>query len=167
MPNRLKMSKIKSILTLRQQGWSFTRIARELRIHRQTVARHIQEHSKASQAPTGTDGPKPSKTPTGSGDSRSTKAPRRSPSHGMGRSDCEPLRLDQQAGTVVRRTESCRATTLCHERPIQARRASERVQSTTCCRTPSLALRACNRDASSGFEKRTIRCGNARLGRGE
>ena len=92
MPNRLKMSKIKSILTLRQQGWSFTRIARELGVHRQTVARHVQEHSKASQAHNGTDDPKPSKAPTGSGDSKSTKAPRRSPSHGMGRSDCEPLR---------------------------------------------------------------------------
>ena len=38
MPNQLKMSKIQSILALRQQGWSFTRIARELGIHRQTVA---------------------------------------------------------------------------------------------------------------------------------
>jgi len=92
MPNRLKMSKIKSILTLRQQGWSFTRIARELGIHRQTVARHVREHSKPPQAPTGTDGPKPSKAPTGSGDSKSTKAPRGSLSHGIGRSDCEPLR---------------------------------------------------------------------------
>jgi hypothetical protein len=27
MPNRLKMSKSKSILALRQQGWSFSRIA--------------------------------------------------------------------------------------------------------------------------------------------
>ena len=37
MPNQLKMSKIQSILALRQQGWPFTRIARELGIHRQTV----------------------------------------------------------------------------------------------------------------------------------
>ena len=39
MPNQLKMSKIQSVLALRQQGWTFTRIARELGIHRQTVAR--------------------------------------------------------------------------------------------------------------------------------
>ena len=58
MPNRLKMSKIQSILALRQQGWSFTRIARELGIHRQTVARYVREHSKPSEAPTGSDGAK-------------------------------------------------------------------------------------------------------------
>lgn len=92
MPNRLKMSKTQSILALREQGWSFTRIARELGIHRQTVARYVREHSKSTLAPTGSDDPKSTKAPTGSVESKSTEALRSSPSAGMGRSDCEPLR---------------------------------------------------------------------------
>jgi len=54
MPNRLKMSKVKTILTLREQGWSFVRIARELGIHRETVARYvrlIQNRQKGSRSP--------------------------------------------------------------------------------------------------------------------
>lgn len=92
MPNQLKMSNVQSILALREQGWSFTRIARELGIHRQTVSRYVQEHSKPSPAPTGSDGPKSTKAPTGSADSKSTKAPRGTSSAGVSRSDCEPLR---------------------------------------------------------------------------
>ena len=92
MPNRLKMSKIQSILALREQGWSFTRIARELGIHRQTVARYVRTHSKSTQAPTGPDGSKSTEAPTGAVDPKSTQAPRRSTSRGVGRSDCEPLR---------------------------------------------------------------------------
>jgi transposase len=92
MPNRLRMSKTQSILALREQGWSFTRIARELGVHRQTVARYVREHSKSTPAPPGSDGPKSTKAPTGSVDSKSTQAPRRSSSAGIGRSDCEPLR---------------------------------------------------------------------------
>ncbi len=92
MPNRLKMSKVQSILALREQGWSFTRIARELGIHRQTVARCIGDHSKSTAAPTGSDDPKSTKAPTGSGNSKSTKAPRKPSSDSVSRSDCEPLR---------------------------------------------------------------------------
>ena len=49
MPNQLKTSMIQSIIALRQQGWSFTRIAQELGIHRQTVADHVRAHSKATE----------------------------------------------------------------------------------------------------------------------
>lgn len=104
MPNRLKMSKAKSILALRQQGWSCTRIANELGIHRQTVARYLQLHSKSTKAPTGSEEPKSTKAPTGSDDSKSTEAPTGCedsksteasaviPHERVGRSDCEPLR---------------------------------------------------------------------------
>jgi len=92
MPNRLKMSKVQSILALRQQGWQVTRIARELGIHRQTVARCIRDHSESTQAPTGSDGPESTQAPTGSDGPKSTQAPRSSCSDGIGRSDCEPLR---------------------------------------------------------------------------
>jgi len=73
MSNQLKMPKIQSILTLREKGWSFTRIAKELGIHRQTVARYVRLHSKPSQAPTGSGGAKSTQAPTGSVDSRSTQ----------------------------------------------------------------------------------------------
>ena len=92
MPYRLKMSKIQSILALRQQGWTLTRIARELGVHRQTVARYVWGHSESTEAPTGSDGPKSTQAPTGSVDSKSTQAPRSSSGGDVSRSDCEPLR---------------------------------------------------------------------------
>ena len=92
MPNQLKMSKIQSVIALRQQGWSFTRIARELGIHRHTVAEHVRGHSKPTEAPTGSEEPKPTQAPTGPVDSKPTEAPRNSLPGGNGRSDCEPLR---------------------------------------------------------------------------
>lgn len=53
MANRLKMAKIQAILTLHQRGWSYRRIAAELGIHRETVARHVLAHSKLAEAPPG------------------------------------------------------------------------------------------------------------------
>src|ERR1039458_4942463 len=102
MPNQLNMSKIQSILALRQQGWPFTRIARELGIHRQTVADYVREHSEPTEAPTGSEEPKPTEAPTGPVDPKPTQAPRSLPPGGNGHSDCEPLRdlieskLDQE-----------------------------------------------------------------------
>jgi hypothetical protein len=42
MANVLKMAKVQSIQTLHARGWSQRRIARELGIHRETVARYVQ-----------------------------------------------------------------------------------------------------------------------------
>ncbi len=92
MPNQLKMSKIQSALALRQQGWTFTRIAQELGIHRETVAQYVRRYSKPTEAPTGSDGPKPTEAPTGTSDSKPAEAPRSPLADGSGRSDCEPLR---------------------------------------------------------------------------
>ena len=92
MPNQLKMSKIQSVLALRQRGWTFTRIANELGIHRETVAQYVHQHSKPTEAPTGSEEPKPAQAPIGSVGSKPTEAPRSSLSEGSGRSDCEPLR---------------------------------------------------------------------------
>jgi transposase len=55
MANRLNMATIQTVLTLLQQKWSYRRIARELGIHRDTVARLAAE-SKAATAPPGSDG---------------------------------------------------------------------------------------------------------------
>lgn len=56
MANRLKMAKRDAILTLHQRHWSIRRIAKELGIHRDTVARHIQQieaGAKPARAPLG------------------------------------------------------------------------------------------------------------------
>jgi len=56
MANLLKMAKIDAILTLHQRNWSIRRIAKELGIHRDTVARHIQlveTKPKPARAPLG------------------------------------------------------------------------------------------------------------------
>ena len=42
MANQLKMAKVHSIQTLHACGWSQRRIARELGVHRETVARYVQ-----------------------------------------------------------------------------------------------------------------------------
>jgi transposase len=58
MANLLKMAVIESIVTLRQRGWSLRRIARELGIHRETVARHLRQgpvESKPAHAPPGSE----------------------------------------------------------------------------------------------------------------
>jgi len=92
MPNQLKMSKIQSILALRQQGWPYTRIARELGIHRQTVASYVREHSKSTEAPAGTEESKPTEAPTGPDDSKPPEAPRSSLPDNNSRSDCASFR---------------------------------------------------------------------------
>ena len=67
MPNQLKMSKIQSIIALRQQGWSFTRIARELGIHRQTVADHVHRAFKTDRSAYRLGGAKTDRSTTGPG----------------------------------------------------------------------------------------------------
>ncbi|MGC8623810.1 MAG: helix-turn-helix domain-containing protein, partial [Phycisphaerae bacterium] len=77
MVNQLKMADTQAILALHAKGWSARRIARELKVDRETVGRHIRlQHeadSKPANAPTGAavldqaaDGSKPAIAPTGS-----------------------------------------------------------------------------------------------------
>jgi transposase len=72
MANLLKMADRETILTLYRRGWSQRRIAAELGINRETVARHIRladSLPKPANAPTGAaadhDAPKPANAPTG------------------------------------------------------------------------------------------------------
>jgi transposase len=66
MANLLKMALIESIFTLHERGWSARRIARELGIHRETVARHLQQGpipSKPAIAPIGSEATEPESKP--------------------------------------------------------------------------------------------------------
>jgi transposase len=70
MANRLKMALAESIHTLYLRGWSQRRIARELGINRETVARHLSDLLPAS---------KPANAPIGSGDVPDRSKPANAP----------------------------------------------------------------------------------------
>ncbi len=72
MANLLKMAISETIRTLHRRGWSQRRIAAELGIHRETVARHLrlpEPSPKPANAPAGSDeaggAPKPANAPAG------------------------------------------------------------------------------------------------------
>jgi transposase len=74
MSNQLKMAQVQSILALSGRGWSQRRIARELGVDRETVARYVGlSAANPAKVPTGSEGvatagedPNPAKLPTGS-----------------------------------------------------------------------------------------------------
>jgi transposase len=108
MANLLKMAISETIRTLYRRGWSQRRIAAELGVNRETVARHIRQDElppKPAKAPLGSgaspDQPKPAKAPTGAEADRGDPEPADPPigpgeggqPRGSGRvSDCEPWR---------------------------------------------------------------------------
>ncbi len=53
MANQLKVAKVLSIKTLHEQGWSQRRIARELGVSRDSVAKYLRQQSKPAKAPIG------------------------------------------------------------------------------------------------------------------
>ncbi len=63
MSNQLSMDTVQAIHALHAQDWSQRKIARELGIHRSTVAAHLA--SKPAKVPTGSDGSKPARPPFG------------------------------------------------------------------------------------------------------
>src|SRR5437016_13261876 len=112
------MALIETILTLHRRRWSQRRIARELNIHRETVARYLREASgrpKPAKAPIGSEladgNSKPAKAPIGS-EAVAKEAPTEATmgaeaDSAVGRSLCEPWRdiiLDKlQAGLTAQR----------------------------------------------------------------
>jgi transposase len=84
MANQIKVAISGSIHVLRQQGWSFRKIARTLHIHRETVARHLQlagrDPKPATNLSTGSETqnrPKPANLSTGKSGPRSLCEPYR------------------------------------------------------------------------------------------
>ena len=108
MANLLKMAISESIRTLHRRGWSQRRIADELGINRETVARHLRQAdppSKPAIAPPGSTAPegasKPANAPPGSEEGEGAPEPANAPPgsrpdpqlRGSGRaSGCEPWR---------------------------------------------------------------------------
>src|SRR5277367_217308 len=92
MSNRLKVAMIDVILSLHRKGWSQRRIANELEINRETVARYLKQARAAPKpaiAPPGSDrleiAPNVDIAPLGSASDTGSRA--------RGRlSDCEPWR---------------------------------------------------------------------------
>jgi len=75
MANQLKMAEIHCILALRARGWSFRRIARELGVHRETVARYVQLAGEAATASADGARPKPANALVGTGPPEPANAP--------------------------------------------------------------------------------------------
>jgi transposase len=108
MSNHLKLAMIDLILSLRRRGWSQRRIARELDLNRETVARYLKQargDPKPAIAPPGSDSreaaPKPAIAPLGSSSLDTVPNPdvpplgstRDGTSRSRGRaSECEPWR---------------------------------------------------------------------------
>src|SRR5580692_5955416 len=91
MPNLLKVAMIDTILSLHQRGWSQRRIARELGIDRETVARHLRQPPAA---------PKPANAPIGSADGDDDSKPANAPIGSTGpvtSADQPPAVAEQQA----------------------------------------------------------------------
>ena len=107
MSNLLQVAVIDTILSLHQRGWSQRRIARELGVHRETVARYLRQllpTPKPAIAPIGSpapdDAPKPAIAPIGVADLPDMPAvpPAPATEPGAGRpSDCAPWRAVIQA----------------------------------------------------------------------
>ena len=104
MANRLKMAQVHAIQVLRDQNWSQRRIARELGIHRDTVARYLRLSREGPPAKPPGSPSKPAKVITGSDDQDRPNPPAGSCVLGVAgaseemageatsRSRCEPFR---------------------------------------------------------------------------
>lgn len=88
MANHLKMEKAQAIRVLREQGWSYRRIARRLGISRVTVRRHIELARSGAVPPGGDDVQTGPNSPTGSDVQSRPNPPTGYPGPASG---CEPF----------------------------------------------------------------------------
>jgi transposase len=120
MPYLIKVATIDIILSLHRRGWSQRRIATELDINRETVARYLkraESASKPANAPTGSDTlestPKPANAPTGSDTLESASKPANAPTGsdtletGPNSSDQPPISATAGADQGDRRKSEC------------------------------------------------------------
>ncbi|NJN70833.1 MAG: IS21 family transposase [Nitrospira sp.] len=95
MANQLEVAKVLSIKTLHAQGWSQRRIARELGINRETVARQVRALAESNETSGDSPAPKPAKAPPGSDQTDDDSKPAKAPTGSVAvksRSICAPFR---------------------------------------------------------------------------
>ena len=99
MANQIKMAVSEAILRLLAQGWSQRRVARELDVNRETVARYVRlaagAASKPATVPAGAADPNPAKVPTGT-DGGAEAKPAKLPAGTL--STCRPHHAEILAG---------------------------------------------------------------------
>jgi transposase len=95
MPYLIKVATIDIILSLHRRGWSQRRIANELDINRETVARHLKQAESA---------PKPANAPSGSGTLESAPKPANAPS-GPGTLESAPKPANAPTGSDTLESE--------------------------------------------------------------
>jgi transposase len=126
MANRLKMALIETIQSLAQRGWSQRRIARELKVDRETVAKHLRD---------GHQPPRPANAPLGSpaeGDpSQPASAPLGSPAEGdPSQPASAPLGSDQAvppSPPTPRRPSTCEPWRSTIEAQVQLGLSAQRI----------------------------------------
>ena len=102
MSNRLKVAMIDVILSLHRKGWSQRRIATELEINRETVARYLKQARAA---------PKPANAPSGSDSSEPCQNQPLRPRLGWPRDRAMPMsRRSVRPATVAARLAVAPAT---------------------------------------------------------
>jgi transposase len=113
MANRLKMALAESIQSLYQRGWSQRRIARELNVDRETVAKHLRarhELSKPATAPIGSpaegDESRPAIAPIGSPAGGDESKPATAPVGSDGRFD-SPLEIVDSPPSAPKQPSGC------------------------------------------------------------
>jgi transposase len=92
MANQLRMAQVHAIQVLRDQGWSQRRIARELGLHRDTVARYLRARREGPCPDMPDPAAKPAKVITGSEDPTGVEFGRGMGGESTSRSRCEPFR---------------------------------------------------------------------------
>ena len=112
MANLLKVVMVETIVSLHNRSWSQRRIARELGIDRETVARHLSlapAGSKPAKAPIGSDegasDPKPANAPIGSDVAEGTgQAAVGDPGPALARAEVDPA---AEAASTAGRSSEC------------------------------------------------------------
>jgi hypothetical protein len=92
MANQLKMAQVHAIQVLREQGWSRRRIARELGIHRETIARYLRLARAGPPSAAAGCQAKPAKVITGSDGATGAPPGQTMTREPWSRSRCEPFR---------------------------------------------------------------------------
>jgi hypothetical protein len=117
MANRLKMANLEAILSLYQRKWSIRRIAKELGLHRDTVARYVQLHEAKAKPASAAEGAQSSKQATPAAGASAANRPPPRGAHRLGDSAGPEVAASQPVRTVAAnhpRQARCRTDCAAH-----------------------------------------------------